>query len=129
MENQSHFIPLTLVVAILSLLSSVSISDDTASPEQPNFTGEFKMKTGSDCKYIVMHFDDEGIIGFRVKCSCKGLSKKLTYSCTYFGKPNVCPGFNDTVEAQSKFYSQLAEFVNGKRLKCMKWRERLISMN
>ena len=119
MENRWHLIILTLLLVILSLLSSVSISDDTASPEHPNFTGEFKMKAGSDCKYTVMHFDDEGIIGFRVKCSCKGLSKKLIYSCTYFGKPNVCPGFNDTVEAQSKFYSQLAEFVNGKILKCM----------
>ena len=120
MENRLHLIQLTLVFVILSSPSSVSISDDTAdTPEHPNFTGEFKMKAGSDCRYTVMHFDDEGIIGFRVKCSCKGLSKKLTYSCTYFGKPNVCPGFNDTVEVQTKFYSQLAEFVNGKRLKCM----------
>lgn len=91
----------------LVLFVSLSLSEN-------EFDGEFKMTAGSDCKYHVMHFDDEGIIGFRIKCSCRGTGKRLTYSCAYFGKPNVCPGFNDTIAAQTGFYSELADYIKGR---------------
>lgn len=102
---ESSFILFLFIASLFSL--SLPQSDD-------DFTGEFKMKSGgSDCKYNVMHFDDDGIIGFRVKCSCPSDRKRLTYSCAYFGKPNVCPGYNESSIARANFYSELARHVKG----------------
>ena len=106
---ESSFTALSLFILFFSFSSLVqSDSDD-------DYTGVFNMKAGSDCKYNVMHFDDDGIVGFRVQCSCPGTPKRLTYSCVYFGKPNICPGFNDTSVARANFYSELASYVKGKR--------------
>ena len=98
------------LVVILTYCSSLTVSQDEANNE---VTGEFVMKAGSTCKYHVINFDDEGIVGFRVKCNCQGIRKELTYSCVYFGKPSMCPGFNETSEARHTFYSELVEYIKG----------------
>lgn len=106
---ESSFASLSLLLLFLTFSSLVFSDGDDY------YTGVFNMKAGSDCKYNVMNFDEDGIVGFRVQCSCPGTRKRLSYSCAYFGKPNICPGFNDTTIARANFYSELASYVKGKR--------------
>lgn len=79
--------------------------------------GEFSMTGGSLCRYTVMELegDIDIVRGFRLKCSCKNArtSKKLTYSCVYFGDPYTCPEFRND-EGAAKFYDDLAEYVKSK---------------
>lgn len=99
------------LVYLLSLLLFISLA--AANENQTEFTGDFDMREGSTCKYNVIDFYDDGIVGFRVKCNCQGLNGRLTYSCVYFGKPNICPGFNETAQARYNFYTELVDHIKG----------------
>jgi hypothetical protein len=104
----------TSLLLVLVCLCQQSFSADDENERE--FSGKFETKSGSSCNYQVLHFDDDGIVGLRVKCECHGLSTKLTYSCTYIGKPNICSGFNESYTAQAEFYSELADYIKGELL-------------
>lgn len=85
--------------------------------EEGKIVGRFSTKTGSSCRYAVMDFKEDNKTGLHIKCSCPGgrgsNSKKIQYSCVYFGVPKTCDAFLDNPNGPEIFFSQFADFIQG----------------
>ena len=77
--------------------------------------GKFSTRIGSSCRYAVMDFKEDNKTGLHVKCSCPGgtgsNSKKIQYSCVYFGAPKTCDTFSDNADGPRIFFSEFADFI------------------
>ena len=85
--------------------------------EENKILGNFSTKLDSSCRYTVMDFKDDNKTGVHIKCSCSGGrgagSKKIQYSCVYFGSPRECNAYLDTLDGPEVFFSEFANFIQG----------------
>ncbi len=89
-----------------------------AKADEAKIVGYFSMETGSSCRYAVMDFKDDNKTGLHVKCSCPGGggsgTKKIQYSCVYFGVPSSCDAYLDKSDGPETFFAEFADFIKSK---------------
>ena len=83
--------------------------------DENQIIGRFTMETGSSCRYAIMDFKEDNKTGIHVKCSCPGgggsSTKKIQYSCVYFGTPSKCDEFLDNADGPEIFFAEFADFI------------------